>query len=75
MYSSFECASIQAFGSPLIELLSPDLYLRLKTIFFIMLILRDFLEEHLQFFIRYLTGISKYSDNAIPKYQTILCHR
>ena len=26
---------------------------------------RDFLEKHLQFFIRYLMGISKYSQNAI----------
>ena len=26
---------------------------------------RNFLEKHLQFFIEYFTGISKYSDNAI----------
>ena len=32
---------------------------------------RDFLEEHLQFFIRYLMDISKYSKNATRQYQTL----
>ena len=31
---------------------------------------RDFLEKHLYFFIRYLMGISKYSQNATRQYQT-----
>ena len=30
----------------------------------------DFLEKHLYFFIRYLMGISKYSQNATRQYQT-----
>ena len=32
---------------------------------------RDFLEKHLYFFILYLMGISKYSQNAIIRYQTL----
>ena len=31
---------------------------------------RDFLEKHLYFFIRYLMGISKYSQNTTTQYQT-----
>ena len=31
----------------------------------------DFLEKHLYFFIRYLMGISKYSQNATRQYQTL----
>ena len=32
---------------------------------------RDFLEKHLHFFIRYLMGISKYSQNATRQVQTL----
>ena len=32
---------------------------------------RDFLEKHLYFFIRYIMGISKYSQNATRQYQTL----
>ena len=32
---------------------------------------RDFFEKHLHFFIRYLMGISKYSQNATRQYQTL----
>ena len=32
---------------------------------------RDFLEKHLHFFIRYLMGILKYSQNATRQYQTL----
>ena len=32
---------------------------------------RDFLEKHLYFFIRYLMGILKYSQNATRQYQTL----
>ena len=32
---------------------------------------RDFLEKYLYFFIRYLMGISKYSQNATGQYQTL----
>ena len=32
---------------------------------------RDFLEKHLYFFILYLIGISKYSQNASRQYQTL----
>ena len=32
---------------------------------------RDFLEKHLYFLIRYLMGISKYSQNATRQYQTL----
>ena len=32
---------------------------------------RDFLKKHLYFFIRYLMGISKYSQNATRQYQTL----
>ena len=32
---------------------------------------RDFLEKHLYFFIRYLMGISKYSQSATRQYQPL----
>ena len=33
--------------------------------------LGDFFEKHLHFFIRYLMGISKYSQNATRQYQIL----
>ena len=58
---------------PTIKTLSPELALKFRDVnyLFSSFDFCDFLEKHLYFFIRYLMGISKYSQNATRQYQTL----